>query len=91
MDYSLLFVIELNPTYVKYFPNEFEMLYGDDDNLTQVKQSESDLKKTSTKKMQYDNAKKKKEITDEFMQKMAGQDEQYFELKFINLATKKVI
>lgn len=41
--------------------------------------------------MQYDNAQKKKEITDEFMQKMAGQDEQYFELKFINLASKKII
>lgn len=29
MDYSLLFVIELNPTYVKFFPNEFEKVYKD--------------------------------------------------------------
>ena len=39
MDYSLLFVIELNPTYVKYFPLEFEKVYDDAGNLTQVKQS----------------------------------------------------
>ena len=56
MDYSLLFVVELNPTYVKYFPNEFEEVHDDYGNLIQVKQSESDLKKTSLKQMQYDNA-----------------------------------
>lgn len=33
MDYSLLFVIELNPTYVKYFPDEFEIINDDDGNL----------------------------------------------------------
>ena len=30
MDYSLLFVIEINPKYIEFFPNEFEGVYDDE-------------------------------------------------------------
>jgi len=33
MDYSLLFVIEINPKYIEFFPNEFEQVHDDEGKL----------------------------------------------------------
>lgn len=33
MDYSLLFVIEINPKYIEFFPSEFEGVHDDEGKL----------------------------------------------------------
>ena len=71
MDYSLLFVIEYNPAYVKRYPHEFQ--HDDDGELVfPVRPTKKQEELMSNKNIAFDSVAKKKKISDEFMAKMAG-------------------
>jgi hypothetical protein len=71
MDYSLLFVIEYNPNYIKMFPSDYR---HDDGNLRlPVQPTAKVVKKLRDHTIDFKNQKRKKEVSRAFLQKMAGQ------------------
>ena len=74
MDYSMLFVIEYNPKYAEKFP----YLYKRDDSgdliypLTPTKEH---MRQMTSHKFDFNNKKRKNNISESFLQKIAGQTE----------------
>ena len=73
MDYSLLFVIEYNPAYVDLFPHEFER--SSSGPIKPITPTAFKQKQMSNRKQKNDSKAQKKKIANEFLRKMAGQDE----------------
>ena len=84
MDYSLLFVIEYNPKYVKLFPNEFE--HDKDGNLVlPIKPTKEQQQTITAHNVKFNTKKLKKDISDKFLSEMAVQTDTMLEENLNNL------
>mmetsp|Transcript_8448 Transcript_8448/g.12892 ORF Transcript_8448/g.12892 Transcript_8448/m.12892 type:complete len:139 (+) Transcript_8448:2986-3402(+) len=85
MDYSLLFIIEYNPKYVEYFPEQFvhdnngKLKYPVEEKITKKKKGGAEIQTKS----------KQQDIADDFLQKMSGHTTEAFLHKIHSLAEKK--
>ena len=84
MDYSLLFVIEYNPAYVQLYPSEFQRT-ADGQLIKPITPTAKKMKEMSNKDELFSSKAKKKEISEEFLRKLAGQDEISFHEKYESL------
>jgi hypothetical protein len=88
MDYSLLFVIEYNPEYVKRNPTEFERDRGGDF-IYPIRPTKKKMQAMSNKNIAFDSITKKKEISEEFLAKMAVSNDTSLIEKYAELVDSK--
>ena len=63
MDYSLLFVIEYNPNYVKMFPGDYKHSKKSGDLILPVEPTAKVVKKLRDHALDFKNAKRKKQVS----------------------------
>jgi hypothetical protein len=77
MDYSLFFAVEHNPEYVKMYP--YEYVCEDGKVVYPVRELKKKNYEKISQKTKFDNERIKTQVTNEFMNKLAGLDRDQFE------------